>query len=146
MGWRIVSSPEVGHWTMARTGGAYFPGRSVAIGLENDGKLTAGVVYEMYNGVSVVCHITWDRITPAYLAAVFDYPYNVAKIDKIIGPVSSNHTRALALVKKLGFVEEARIKDAAPDGDIVFLTQTRDACRYLEPRYGQKITGTAAST
>jgi hypothetical protein len=146
MGWRIVSSPEVGHWTMARTEGAYNPDRSVAIGLEKDGELVAGTVYEMWNGRSVVCHITWDQITPAYLAAVYDYPYNVANVDKIIGPISSNHTRALKLVTKMGFSEEARIKDGAPDGDIVFMTQTPDRCRYLEPRYGQKITGTAAST
>jgi len=130
---------------MSRTDGAYNADRSAAIGLEKDGELVAGTVYEMRNGKSVVCHITWDQITPAYLAAVYDYPYNVANVDKIIGPISSNHTRALKLVTKMGFSEEARIKNAAPDGDIVFMTQTPERCRYLEPRYGQKITGTAAN-
>ena len=77
MGWNIVSGPHVGHWVMSRTDGAYNPDRSVAIGLERDGELVAGTVYEMWNGRSVVCHITWDQITPAYLAAVYDYPYNV---------------------------------------------------------------------
>jgi hypothetical protein len=77
---------------------------------------------------------------------VYDYPYNVANVDKIIGPISSKHTRALKLVTKMGFSEEARIKNAAPDGDIVFMTQTPDKCRYLEPRYGQKITGATANT
>ena len=146
MGWRIVSGPEVGHWTMARTDGHYNADRSTAIGLEKDGQLVAGTVYEMWNGKSIVCHITWDQITPAYLAAVYDYPYNVANVDKIIGPISSKHTRALKLVTKMGFSEEARIKNAAPDGDIVFMTQTPDKCRYLEPRYGQKITGATANT
>jgi hypothetical protein len=45
----------------------------------------------------------------------------------------------------MGFTEEARLKDADTAGDIVLLTMTRLACRFLEPRYGQKITGTAAS-
>jgi len=146
MGWRIVTGPHVGYWTMARTDGAYNADRSQAIGLEKDGELVAGTVYEMWNGRSVVCHITWDQVTPAYLAAVYDYPYRVANVDKIIGPISSNHTRALKLVTKMGFLEEARIKNAAPDGDIVFMTQTPDRCRFLEPRYGQKITGAAANT
>ena len=146
MGWSIVTGPHVGHWVMSRTDGGYHADRSVAIGLEKDGELVAGTVYEMWNGRSVVCHITWDQITPAYLAAVYDYPYNVANVDKIIGPISSKHTRALKLVTKMGFSEEARIKNAAPDGDIVFMTQTPDKCRYLEPRYGQKITGATAST
>ena len=42
--------------------------------------------------------------------------------------------------------EEARIKGAAHDsGDIVLMTQTPDKCRYLEPRYGQKITSATAN-
>jgi len=147
MGWRIVSGPHVGAWVTAQTEGAFDPNRSTAIGLERDGKIVAGTVYENWNGRSVVCHIAWERVTPAYMAAVYDYAYNVANVDKIIGPISSNHTRALALVSKMGFSEEARIKGAAHDsGDIVLMTQTPDKCRYLEPRYGQKITGTAAST
>jgi len=147
MGWRIVSGPHVGAWVTAQTEGAFDPNRSTAIGLERDGKIVAGTVYENWNGRSVVCHIAWERVTPAYMAAVYDYAYNVANVDKIIGPISSNHTRALALVSKMGFSEEARIKGAAHDsGDIVLMTQTPDKCRYLEPRYGQKITGTAANT
>jgi RimJ/RimL family protein N-acetyltransferase len=146
MGWRIVSGPDVGAWVTDQTGGAFDPQRSVAIGLERDGQLQAGTVFENWNGQSVVAHIAWVRVTSAYLAAVYDYAYNVANVGKIIGPVSSNHTRALQLVSKMGFSEEARIKGAAHDsGDIVLMTQTPDKCRFLEPRYGQKITGTAAS-
>jgi len=145
MGWNIVNGPQVGHWTAAQTDGAFWPDRSVAIGLEHDGRLVAGTIFEMWNGRSVVCHIAWQKVTPTYVAAVYDYAYNVANVDKIIGPISSNHTRALNLVRKMGFSEEARIKNAAPDGDIVFMTQTPDRCRFIEARYGQKITGTAAS-
>jgi RimJ/RimL family protein N-acetyltransferase len=147
MGWRIVNGPQVGEYVTAQTQGGFDVDRSVAIGLERDGKIVAGTVYENWNGVSVVCHIAWERVTPAYMAAVYDYPFNVANVDKIIGPISSNHTRALALVSKMGFSEEARIKGAAHDsGDIVLMTMTPNECRYLEPRYGQKITGTATST
>ncbi len=105
MGWRIVSGPHVGAWVTAQTEGAFDPNRSVAIGLERDGKLVAGTVYENWNGRSVVCHIAWERVTPTYMAAVYDYAYNVAGVDKIIGPISSNHTRALALVSKMGFLD-----------------------------------------
>jgi hypothetical protein len=31
----------------------------------------------------------------------------------------------------MGFVEEARVKDAAPDGDIIFLTLAQENCRFL---------------
>ena len=146
MVWRIVNGPVVGFWVVNHTDGAFWPERSVAMGLERDGELVAGTIFENWNGRSVVCHIAWHRVTPAYVAAVYDYAYNVANVDKIIGPISSNHTRALKLVSKMGFSEEARIKNAAHDsGDIVLMTQTPERCRYLEPRYGQKITGTAAT-
>jgi hypothetical protein len=46
----------------------------------------------------------------------------------------------------MGFTEEARIKNADTDGDIVFLTMTREACRYLGHRYGKKITEAASGT
>ena len=146
MGWRIVNGPHVGLWVGERMEGIFPAERSVAIGLEKDGQLIAGTVYENWNGRSVVCHIAWERVTPTYVAAVYDYAYNVCGVDKIIGPISSNHTRALRLVRKMGFSEEARLKNAAPDGDIVLMTLTPERCRFLEPRYGQKISSTAAST
>ncbi len=44
MGWNIVSGPHVGAWVTAQTEGAFDPNRSVAIGLERDGKLVAGTI------------------------------------------------------------------------------------------------------
>lgn len=146
MGWHITSGPKVGEWVCGHTGGGYHEARSTALGLEKDGELVCGVVYENWNGRSVVCHIAFQgRLTPAYLAAVFDYPFNVCGVDKIIAPVSSGNGKALRLVGRMGFTEEARIRDADTDGDIVFLTMTRDSCRFLELRYGEKISGAAAA-
>ena len=54
--------------------------------------------------------------------------------------------KALKVVSKMGFTEEARLKDADTNGDIVFLTMTRDACRFLGHRYGQKIASTSTGT
>jgi hypothetical protein len=31
----------------------------------------------------------------------------------------------------MGFAEEARVKNAAPDGDIIFLTLAKENCRFL---------------
>jgi RimJ/RimL family protein N-acetyltransferase len=146
MGWHITSSPEVGHWVMGNMDGTFNSDRSSAIGLLRDGKTVAGVVYENYNGRSVVCHIcVKGRMTPAYVAAIFDYAFNVCDVHKVICPVSSGNVRAQRVVRKMGFTEEARLEDADTDGDIVLLTMTRSACRFLEPRYGQKIAFTPAS-
>jgi RimJ/RimL family protein N-acetyltransferase len=132
---------------MGNMDGAYNPDRSNAIGLFQGGKTVAGVVYENFNGQSVVCHIcVKGRMTPAYLAAIFDYAFNVCDVNKIIAPVSSGNVRAQKVVRKMGFTEEARLKDADTDGDIVLLTMTRDACRFLGDRYGKKIPETASGS
>ena len=137
----------MGEWVCEQTGGGYHAERSNAIGLRKGDQIVCGVVYENWNGRSIVCHIAFqDRLTPAYLAAVFDYPFNVCGVEKIIAPIGSKNVKALKLVSKMGFTEEARIKDADTDGDIVFLTMTRDACRFLGHRYGQKITSAATGT
>ena len=146
MGWHITSGPDVGEWVCMHTGGGYHAERSNAIGLKKGEALVGGVVYENWNGRSIVCHIAiQDRITPSWIAAIFDYPFNVCDVDKIIAPVVSSNVKAMKLVKKMGFTEEARIKNADTNGDIVFLTLTRDACRFLGEKYGQKIASAAAS-
>ena len=140
MGWNIVGGEQVGHWVARRIRGGYFAERSKAIGLECNGELIAGVIYENWNHQSIWCHIAIEgRITPAYLAAIFDYPFNVAQVEKIIVPVGSDNAESLNMVKKMGFVEEGRIKDGRPDGDIVFLTLARDSCRYIKERYGKRL-------
>lgn len=132
LGWHIVQGATVGHWVAERVAGKYFAEGSQAIGLERDGQIIAGVIYENWNQASIVCHIAIEgRMTKGYLKAIFAYPFEFCKVKKIIVPVGSNHAKSLKLVTNMGFVEEARIKEATPDGDIIFLTLAREKCRFL---------------
>lgn len=140
MGWHLVHGETVGHWVAKQSNGSYFAEKSQAIGLEKDGELSAGVIYENWNMASVVCHIAFiGRLTPKFLAAVFKYPFVDLGVHKIIAPIDSSNVKALRVVRKLGFNEESRITGAAPNGDIVFLTLARNKCRYLGDKYGQKL-------
>jgi predicted phosphoribosyltransferase len=143
MGGDIITGPLVGEWVAEVLGRGYFAERSEAIGLVDEG-IRAGVIYEDWQGRSIVCHIAFaGRLTSRYVAAIFDYPFNVCGVEKIIAPISSKNARALKVVKKMGFVEEARLRFS--DEDVCFLTMTRQQCRFLDAKYGQKITSTAAS-
>ena len=140
MGRHIAKGPAIGHWVAKRVEGGYFEERSEAIGLCKDGEIVAGVIYENWNRKSIWCHIAIEgRITSAYLAAIFDYPFNVCQVDKIIVPVGSDNAASIKLVTNMGFVEESRIRDARVDGDIVFYTMKHDACRFLTDKYSRKI-------
>ena len=132
LGWHIVQGAEIGHWVAQKIAGKFFAEGSSAIGLQKDGITIAGVIYENWNRQSIFCHIAIEgRMTKAFLKAIFDYPFNVCHCKKIIVPVVSNHAKSIKLVTKMGFTEEARLKDASHDGDIIFLTLARENCRFL---------------
>jgi RimJ/RimL family protein N-acetyltransferase len=117
-----------------------------AIGLERDGEIVAGVVYENWNGASFVCHIAVEGLlTPAYLAAIFHYPFVHCAARKILVPVAESNEKSLRFVGKLGFRLEHRILDAHPDGAILLYGMTPDSCRFIGEKYGQKIAIPAAS-
>lgn len=137
MGWNIVQGAEIGAWVANKIDGCYYSETSSAIGLQKNGQTIAGVIYENWNKASIFCHIAIEgRLTKAYLKAIFDYPFNVCKVKKIIVPVVSNHHKSIKLVQNMGFIEEARIAEGAESGDIIFLTLTKDNCRFLGVRYG----------
>jgi RimJ/RimL family protein N-acetyltransferase len=143
----ITSDHAAGHWTAQKVDGGYFQERSRSIGLKKNGEFVAGVIYENWHGKSITCHIAvTGRMTSAYLGAIFHYPFNVCKVGKIIVPISSANIASIKFVEKMGFLEEARIKDAMADGDMVIFTMPKNRCKYLEYRYGKKSTSTTTST
>ena len=138
MGWHLIVSNElVGHWVAEKLGSGYFAPRSNAIGLMKDNKLIAGVIYENWNRRSIMCHIAVEgRLTRSYIGAIFNYPFNVCNVEKIIVPVESHNLKSVKLIENMGFTEEARIKDSQPNGDTILYTMTKGNCRFLGDRYG----------
>lgn len=140
MSYEIVTTPDIGHWTALRVQGSFHVEHAQAIGLKREGRIVAGVIYENWNGRSIVCHIAIEgRMTPQYVATIFDYPFRVCDVDKIIAPVAESNAESIRLVEKMGFREESRISDSHPDGDMLFFTMTRKACRFIGEKYGKKL-------
>lgn len=143
-------SQRVGTWVCDKTGGTYDP-CSVAIGLEQHGELIAGVLFDQYNGKSICMHVAAvgpNWLTREYLAVCFDYPFNQAKVTKILGLVDSKNTLARRFDEHLGFRLEATIEDAGKDGDLLIYSMTRQQCRYLKEmgiQNGRQIFSTSTS-
>ena len=128
---------ELGEWLCKRTGGQYVKGAEVYIGLETAGSIVAVAAYSDFNGASCRVHLGIEgKITPEFLWYGFYYPFETLKVKKLIGLVASTNKKALALDKHFGYVEEAVIKDAVPDGDLHILTMTKEQCRFLEKHHG----------
>lgn len=129
----VFDKDRVGPWVCARTHGKFESSTSEAIGFETDGELTAGVVYDMFNGRSVCMHVAAEQsVTRQFTRVCFDYPFNQLGVNKVIGLVDSTNHKALRFDTHLGFVQEACIKDAGKHGDLLILTMTRQQCRWIK--------------
>ena len=138
MSYELVWGNEVGEWVARQAGGAFVPGGAVALGLRESGRaILAGCFFENYNGRSLVAHLAIQRASRRFYWYLADYVFRQCGVHKLIAPVASTNTRMVRLALNMGFMEECRIKDAAPDGDILIMTMTREQCRFLEDRYGK---------
>lgn len=125
---------RIGEWVYAKTGGTFVPEISQAIGLEQDGELIAGAVYESWNGVAMYVHLAIANkhgLTRDFIKFNFKYAFDQIGVRKLIGLVSSANSNAIKLNKHFGYEIEAVIKDGVPDGDMLIFTMNRQQCKYL---------------
>lgn len=129
----VTDKDRIGRWVCERTGGLYEPTSAAAIGWEVDGELVAGTLYDQFNGRSICMHVAAEKpVTRTFTRTCFDYPFNQLGVQKVIGLVDSTNDSALRFDLHLGFVEEARVKDAGKFGDLILLTMTRQQCRWIQ--------------
>jgi len=133
MGWNIVQGDAVGLYVAKQTEGSYHYDAQ-SIGLERDGDIIAGVIYESFMDTTITCHIAiTGKVNKKYLRAIFNYPFIVCNVEKIIAPVIGDNHKSIKLVKNMGFTEEARIKRS--NGDMIFFTMLKSECRFLGGKY-----------
>jgi len=116
---------RVGAWVAEQVGQKTMWNGFYAMGVETNGELTAGLVFENFNGVNAMVHTAVTKPTKA-LAALLDHGYKYAfehcGLKRLTGLVEESNPKAIRLDKHLGFVEEARLKQAGSDGsDVVVL-------------------------
>lgn len=137
-----------GPWMMFRLKGEWFPGRGHIIGLWDDQTCSplAACLYEGFNGASILLHIAAEGkrwMNREYLWFVFYYPFVQLGVNKIIAPIESTNTSCSKFVEHIGFSLEATLVGAAPNGDLLIYTMSKDECRWLE--LGKKYRGQALS-
>lgn len=109
---------------------------SHGIGLEEDGELIAGVVFNMYTGPSICMHVAavpgsrW--MNREFLCVAFAYPFVQLDCNRVTGLVRVDNEQALKFDQHLGFQIEGRLRRAASDGtDMYVLGMLKDECRHL---------------
>lgn len=122
---------RVGAWIQAR-GGGYWREGVTAIGLERDGALVAGAMFDYYNGASIVACVAVDGpITREWLYRICHYAFVQLGVNVVLGIVAGDNVKSQTFCERFGFRLSATIPDADPSGAMHLYTLRRDQCRYL---------------
>lgn len=137
----VVGQRErVGAWVAERVRASCGWANYEAIGLEKDGRLIAGVVFDSYVAGARCCmHVAGDGKTwlnREYLWFCFHYAFEQMGCKVVIGLVNADNDDALRFDRHIGFKEVARIPDGAGDCDLVVLAMQRKTCRWLNMKRG----------
>ena len=137
----LLDHSRVGPWTAERLGADWVPGAVACIGLLEVGadgseQLIAGVLFSDYNRASIQMHVAAEPgarwLTKAYLGFCFQYAFNQAKVNKVLGYVGSQNKVAQRFDEHIGFQLETSIQEAHPDGTLLIYSMTRAQCRWLD--------------
>lgn len=127
-------SARVGAWIEERGGGQYRDGAQ-CIGLERDGELVAGALFDWFNGASVYVHVALaDKraLGRDFLRAAFGYAFVQLGCEVLIGLVAGDNIAAQRLDEHLGFRFEHSIAGAHPSGELRIYTMRRNECRWID--------------
>ena len=98
-------------------------------------RIIAGIWFENYNGANMMMHVAalpnsrW--MSKELLWYTFYYPFIECGCKRVTGLVEETNEAAREFDERLGFHLEARLKDAAPGGDLLVYAMFRDECRWL---------------
>lgn len=129
---------RIGSW-MQEQGAVVYRDRATGIGLERNGVLVAGTLYDYYNGASVVANIAIaGPITRRWLWAIFHYPFVHLGVQVLIGFVAEGNAQSRHLCDRMGFTQAVALPHADPSGALILYTMERDACRFLKRSYYER--------
>lgn len=127
---------QVAAWVAERVGTDEFGPGTVALGLEEDGKLIAGVVFNMYTKASICMHVAAEPgkrwMTKDFLWRSFAYPFIQLNCNRITGLVRVDNFDARRFDEHLGFKREGLVRRGCVDGtDMILYGMLREECRFL---------------
>ena len=124
-------------WVGQRIDEDHFGKDCIALGLEEDGELIAGVVFNWYTGPSISMHVAAEPgrrwLNRDFLFRCFAYPFLQLNCNRVTGLVRVDNLDAQRFDEHLGFVREGVIRQGAEDKtDFILYGMLKDECRWLE--------------
>lgn len=103
--------------------------------LDASGDILAVVVYSNFSvhncEMSVASNGKANWATREFLGVCYRYPFNQLGKRRVTAVVSDKNTASLRMCKKLGHVEEARLKCWFGDQDGIVMRMLKEECKWL---------------
>lgn len=118
----------------AKAGSIYNAAVDKCVARIEKGELYGGVIFSGYTGASMNIHMAgfrpnWCNRDMVWVA--FHYPFVQLGVKKLFGQVGLHKPEVIAIDRRLGFKQEAIIKDVYPEGDMILLSMYREDCKWL---------------
>lgn len=105
-------------------------GNYTALALVSDaGEFRAGVIYNNFEARNVCMHVSihpGGRLTPAFIRAAFDYPFNQLGKERVTALCSRRNKKAVRFVRRLGFQYEGCLRRYYGHTDMMVYGLLRD--------------------
>ena len=113
-----------------------FLGKINTLGVEQDGELIAGVVFENYTGSSISMHVAAldgrNWLSKEFLFRTFAYPFLQLDCNRVTGLVRADNAKAQKFDEHIGFIKEGVLRKGATDGtDYIIYGMLKEECRWL---------------
>ena len=139
----LITQPKelISKFVADRIGCKMYLGEYTALASVDNTGIIVGVIYNNFTSDSrnkiVDCqmHVAsrpgakWA--TRDFLFHAFNYPFNQMGCVRVTGPVKASNETALKFDKRLGFVEEGRLRKAMDGEDLIILGMLKDECRWI---------------
>lgn len=138
----IWDSPEViNTWVAERGGGRAFPGSCTALGWADEtGRLKGGLVFHNCNGAQVEVNIALeDGVFPKKLLETgLKYVFSQLQVKRLTFLVKAINIPSQNLVRRLGAVHEATLRDADISGNMLIYALFPENCKIWSRISGQR--------
>lgn len=119
-----------------------------SIGIEQNGRVVAGVVLDNYSGRNIFVHFSKDKdvfFGKRFFQLVFGYCFFGLEVKRVSAAVDSTNAGAIALGELIGFTLEATLKEAGHKGDLLIFRLLRHQCKFLPPHAITNLVEAASS-
>jgi RimJ/RimL family protein N-acetyltransferase len=111
-------------------------GKFKAFGVEKDGQLIAGVIFNHFRMPSISMHVAGEGkywMSRELLKHVFTYAFDMCRCTRINTLVRADAESVIRFDDKIGFIREGVVRKGAMDGtDMILLGMLREECKYID--------------